>query len=66
MIHLMTNPYFMATLLFYAASLALYVWNLREPSRTTGFGATACLVGGIVMHNFAAGRAVALDPRGAV
>ena len=49
----MTNPYVLATLLFYAASLALYVWNLREPSRVAGIGATSCLVIGLVLHYLA-------------
>jgi ABC-type uncharacterized transport system permease subunit len=46
----MTNPYVLATLLFYAASLALYIWNLREPSRPAGIGATACLIGALGLH----------------
>jgi ABC-type transport system involved in cytochrome c biogenesis permease subunit len=46
----MTNPYVLATLVFYAASLALYIWNLREPSRPVGIGATACLIGGLILH----------------
>ena len=49
----MMNPYVLATLLFYAASLALYIWNLREPSRGAGIGATGCLVGGLVLHYLA-------------
>src|SRR5579864_8297336 len=49
----MTSPYVIATLVFYLASLALYLWNLREPSRAAGTGATACLVGGLVLHYFA-------------
>jgi ABC-type transport system involved in cytochrome c biogenesis permease subunit len=49
----MTNPYVLATLLFYSVSLGLYILNLREPSRAAGFGATACLVGGLVLHYFA-------------
>jgi len=49
----MTGPYVIATLLFYVASLALYVWNLREPSRPVGIGATACLVLGLVFHYLA-------------
>src|SRR5579863_554627 len=49
----MTSPYVMATLLFYAASLALYIWNLREPSRAIGIGATSCLVVGLVLHYMA-------------
>jgi ABC-type uncharacterized transport system permease subunit len=49
----MTNPYVLATLFFYAASLALYIWNLREPSRVAGIGATACLIGGLVLHYLA-------------
>jgi hypothetical protein len=40
-LHTMTSPYVIATLLFYAASLALYIWNLREPSRVAGIGATS-------------------------
>ncbi|MGD0908835.1 MAG: cytochrome c biogenesis protein CcsA [Candidatus Acidiferrales bacterium] len=49
----MMNPYVLATLLFYAASLALYIWNLREPSRVAGIGATSCLVGGLILHYIA-------------
>jgi ABC-type uncharacterized transport system permease subunit len=49
----MTSPYVIATLLFYAASLALYIWNLREPSRVAGIGATACLVVGLGLHYLA-------------
>src|ERR1700739_4264479 len=49
----MTSPYVLATLLFYAISLALYIWNLREPSRLAGIGATLCLVGGLVLHYLA-------------
>jgi ABC-type transport system involved in cytochrome c biogenesis permease subunit len=49
----MTNPYVLATLFLYAASFALYVWNLREPSRVAGIGATSCLVGGLVFHYLA-------------
>ena len=50
---LMTSPYVIATLLFYAASLALYIWNLREPSRAAGIGATSCLVVGLGLHYLA-------------
>jgi ABC-type uncharacterized transport system permease subunit len=46
----MTNFYVLATLILYVASLALYVWNLREPSRMEGWAATACLIGGLVFH----------------
>jgi len=49
----MTSPHVIATLLFYAASLALYIWNLREPSRTAGIGATSCLVVGLGLHYLA-------------
>lgn len=49
----MTSPYVLATLLFYAASLALYIWNLREPSRAAGIGATSCLVAGLGLHYLA-------------
>src|SRR5579872_706681 len=49
----MTNPYVIATLFFYLASLALYIWNLREPSRVAGIGATGSLVGGLVLHYLA-------------
>jgi ABC-type transport system involved in cytochrome c biogenesis permease subunit len=49
----MTSPYVIATLLFYAASLALYIWNLREPSRAAGIGATSCLVVGLGLHYMA-------------
>jgi len=46
----MSNPYVLATLLFYAVSFGLYVLNLREPSRAAGIGATLCLIGGLVLH----------------
>jgi ABC-type uncharacterized transport system permease subunit len=49
----MTNPYVIATLVFYSASLALYIWNLREPSPAVGIGATGCLIGGLVLHYLA-------------
>src|SRR4030088_1685663 len=49
----MTNPYVLATLLFYAGSLALYIWNLREPSRIAGIGATLCLLGALGFHYMA-------------
>src|SRR3984957_15208075 len=49
----MTNPYVLATLFFYAARLALYIWNLREPSRAAGIGATTCLVCGLFLHYLA-------------
>ena len=49
----MTNPYVIATLFFYSASLALYIWNLREPSRAAGIGATGTLIGGLVLHYLA-------------
>src|SRR6266700_1439609 len=49
----MTSPYVTATLLFYAASLALYIWNLREPSRAAGLGATLCLIIGLGLHYMA-------------
>jgi ABC-type transport system involved in cytochrome c biogenesis permease subunit len=49
----MTSPYVLATLLFYAASLALYIWNLREPSRAVGIGATSSLVVGLGLHYMA-------------
>ncbi len=49
----MMSPYVIATLLFYVASFALYVWNLREPSRGAGIGATSCLVAGLVLHYYA-------------
>lgn len=49
----MTNPYVIATLFFYTASLALYIWNLREPSRAVGIGATSCLVVGLILHYLA-------------
>ncbi len=51
--HTMTSPYVLATLVFYAASLALYIWNLREPSRMAGIGATSCLIVGLVLHYLA-------------
>src|SRR5258708_17949170 len=49
----MMNPYVLATLLFYASSLALYIWNLREPSRLAGIGATVCLLGALGLHYLA-------------
>jgi len=52
-LHIMTSPYVIATLIFYAVSLALYVWNLREPSRAAGIGATSCLVVGLGLHYMA-------------
>jgi ABC-type uncharacterized transport system permease subunit len=51
--HMMTSPYVIATLVFYTGSLALYVWNLREPSRAAGIGATSCLVAALVLHYLA-------------
>ena len=51
--HTMTSPYVIATLLFYAASLALYIWNLREPSRVAGIGATSFLLVGLGLHYLA-------------
>jgi ABC-type uncharacterized transport system permease subunit len=49
----MMNPYVLATLLCYAASFVLYTLNLREPTSARGAGATACLIGGILLHNMA-------------
>lgn len=49
----MMSYYVIGTLLLYAASLALYVWNLREPSRAVGIGATFCLVAALVLHYYA-------------
>jgi len=49
----MTNPYVLTTLVFYVASLAFYIWNLRDPSRWVGWGATGCLCGGLVFHYLA-------------
>jgi ABC-type transport system involved in cytochrome c biogenesis permease subunit len=49
----MTSPYVLATFLFYAVSLALYIWNLREPSRAAGIGATSCLVVALGLHYLA-------------
>src|SRR5258707_8198529 len=49
----MTSPYVLATLFFYAASLALYIWNLREPSRVAGIGATTCLLIALGLHYLA-------------
>jgi ABC-type uncharacterized transport system permease subunit len=49
----MTNPYVLATLFFYVTSLALYIWNLREPSRMAGIGATFCLLGALGLHYLA-------------
>src|ERR1700692_1166126 len=51
--HTMTSPYVIATLLFYAASLALYIWHLRAPSRAAGGGATSCLVVALGLHYMA-------------
>jgi ABC-type transport system involved in cytochrome c biogenesis permease subunit len=50
---LMMNLFVLVTLFLYAGSLALYVWNLREPSRLAGYGATACLIGGLAFHYLA-------------
>jgi ABC-type uncharacterized transport system permease subunit len=49
----MTNPYVLATLLFYLVSLGFYIRNLREPSRAAGIGATGCLIGGLFLHYLA-------------
>src|SRR5712691_12742718 len=49
----MANFNVLATLILYVASLALYVWNLREPSRMEGWAATSCLIGGLVLHYLA-------------
>ncbi len=49
----MTNPYVLATLLFYVASLTLYILDLRGSSRFVGVGATLCLVGALVLHYLA-------------
>ena len=49
----MTSPYVLLTLLFYAASLALYIWNLRDPSTAAGIGATTCLIAGLGLHYLA-------------
>src|SRR5258705_4339158 len=49
----MTSPHVVATLLFYSVSLALYIWNLREPSRMAGIGATVCLIGALGLHYLA-------------
>jgi ABC-type uncharacterized transport system permease subunit len=49
----MMNFNVVATLILYVASLALYVWNLREPSRREGWAATACLIGGLIFHYLA-------------
>ncbi len=49
----MNSPYVIATLVLYAASLALYIWNLRGPSAATGIGATSCLVAGLGLHYLA-------------
>jgi ABC-type transport system involved in cytochrome c biogenesis permease subunit len=50
---IMNSPYVLATLIFYAASLALYIWNLREPSFVAGIAATTCLVAGLGLHYLA-------------
>jgi ABC-type uncharacterized transport system permease subunit len=50
---LMTDPFVLAVLLCYGASLALYIWNLREPLRTAGIGATTFLAGGFFLHYLA-------------
>jgi len=47
------NPYVLATLICYVASLGFYIWNLREPSRMAGIAATSLLVGGLVLHYLA-------------
>jgi len=49
----MTSPYVLSTLLLYSVSLALYIWNLREPSRMAGIGATVCLIGALGLHYLA-------------
>src|SRR6202047_1314926 len=49
----MMSPYVLATLFFYATSLALYIWNLREPSRVAGIGATTCLLVALGLHYLA-------------
>jgi ABC-type uncharacterized transport system permease subunit len=49
----MMNLYVLATVVLYSASLALYIWNLREPSRPAGVGATISLVGALVLHYLA-------------
>ena len=46
----MMNLYVLATLILYVASFALYIWNLREPSKNVGLGATGCLIAGLVLH----------------
>jgi len=42
-----------ATLFLYVASFVLYIWNLREPSKYAGLGATGCLVLGLTLHYYA-------------
>ena len=46
----MMNAYVLLTLVCYAASMALYVWNLRDPDVRVGWGATILLVGGLILH----------------
>ncbi len=51
-----------AALMFYVASLALYVWLLYSNRPWVGFGATTMLAGGLVLHYFRLmERARALD-----
>src|SRR5450631_3463541 len=49
----MNNPYMLMTLVLYLASFGFYVWNLREPSRCVGLGATACLLAALGLHYLA-------------
>lgn len=49
----MMNPYALATMFLYLASFALYIWNLREPSKLAGYGATGCLIAGLALHYLA-------------
>ena len=49
----MTNYFVPATLIVYAASLALYIWYLYAPRFAVGIGATASLAAGLGLHYFA-------------
>jgi len=49
----MTSYFVPATLIAYTASLAQYIWYLYAPKRALGYGATASLALGLVLHYFA-------------
>jgi len=42
-----------AALLLYVVSFSLYIWNLREPSKFAGIGATATLIVALILHYYA-------------